>query len=481
MPYPTQTPPRYNILLLGPAQSGKSTLLEGVRRYVDPKYNIDEQAIGNGHGPHTSEIRVLEFKTNINETDKGCSLWDSDGEPSQTVFKVIDTPGFDDTGDRNEMHAATILRKLSTLDHVNLVLFTISRHTPTTQGFLTALMAYSNLFSALRGNMALLHTHLQMRDDAKQQDAQERRGLIFQDVMVKHIPQFVIDCDLDETKPILLREQEHSIREILLQAMQNTPTTLHSVMQLQKSPRMRAIDNMVRKSCLNKISIPDRSWFLPGAAEMDLSLKIQEAQEYLDRHDTQDLELMFEMWCTRDWKTCNIFTDRKDVVLYVRDLDCATEGLDKDLSEVVEGRVDRGRWHMRSVRQNKQGRVFSAKLYAMRSEKYRAEIDKHKAKIVGWRRALDDALWDRHVQQEISEGYADLPRIETNLPKLQRTNSEELSHYHDMIDFLARRTMQLDLFMALAEAGVYEGSHRECMWKMEAFYEHKHCLPRASA
>ncbi|KAF9936268.1 hypothetical protein BGZ67_002490 [Mortierella alpina] len=476
----TQATSTYNILLLGPTQSGKSTLLEGIRRYVDPNYSIDEQAIGNGHRPHTSEIRVLELKAGIKEMERG-GLWKSDRGASQAVFKVIDTPGFDNTTDRNEMHAATILRELGSLGHVNLMLFTISRHTPTTQGFLMALMAYSNLFSALRGNMTLLHTHLQIKNESKHQDAQARREYIFQDVMFKHIPQFSIDCDLDETQPMLVREQDHTIRQILLQAMENTPRALHSVIPLQKTPRMRTIDNMVRMSYLSKIKGLDGSNPPPRTVEIDLSFKIQEAKEFLDHHDTQDLEPMSEVWCARDRKTCNLFTVRRDVVLHLKDLDCTLEGLDKDLSEVVEGRVDRGQWHMRSVgRKNKQGRVHYAKLYAKRCEKYRAEIDENKAKIVGWRRALDDALWDRHVQEEISDGeVAHLLRLEPSPPRLQRTNSKELSYYSNMVDCLSRRTIQLDLFMAMAEAGAYEGSHLECMWKIEAFYENKYCHGQA--
>ncbi|KAG9323724.1 hypothetical protein KVV02_006447 [Mortierella alpina] len=289
----TQATSTYNILLLGPTQSGKSTLLEGIRRYVDPNYSIDEQAIGNGHGPHTSEIRVLELKAGIKEMERG-GLWKSDRGASQAVFKVIDTPGFDNTTDRNEMHAATILRELGALGHVNLVLFTISRHTPTTQRFLMALMAYSNLFSALRGNMTLLHTYLQIKNESKHQDAQAMREHIFQDVMFKHIPQFYIDCDLDETQPMLVREQDHTIRQILLQAMDNAPRELHSVILLQKTPRMRAIDNMVRMSCLSKIKGLDGSNPPPRTVETDLSFKIQEAKEFLDHHDTQDLEPMFE-------------------------------------------------------------------------------------------------------------------------------------------------------------------------------------------
>ncbi|CAO3570342.1 unnamed protein product [Mortierella alpina] len=455
----TKATSTYNILLLGPTQSGKSTLLEGIRRYVDPEYSIDEGAIGNGHGPHTTKIRVLKLKAAMNETKREGLCGSDEGGP-HAAFKVIDTPGFDDSSDRSEMHAATVLRELGALGHVNLVLFTISRHTPTTQRFLKALLAYSNLFYALRGNMALLHTHLLMSNDPKKQDAQASRESILQDVMVKHIPQFAIDCDLDETQPMLMRQQDQVISKILLQAIENAPRALHSALPLQKTPRMRAIDHMVRVSCLSKISALDRREPSLTTAEMDLALKIQEAKEYLDHHDTQDLELMFEMRSARDWKNCSIFTVQRDVVLHLRDLDCAIEGLDKD---VFEGQVDRGRWPMRSARTNKQGRVHYAKLYAKRCEKYQAEVEENKAKIVGWKRALDDALWDRQVEEELMDGNIHFPRLEPSPP----------SGYSNMLDCLSRRTIQLDLFVVMAEAGVYEGSHLECMWKMETFYENQ--------
>ncbi|KAF9961506.1 hypothetical protein BGZ72_003344 [Mortierella alpina] len=466
MSHSTKATPAFNILLLGPTQSGKSTLLEGIRRYVDPTCSVDDQAIGNGHGPHTSEIRVLELQAGIKETDMR-GLRNFNARDSRTLFRVIDTPGFDETSDCTEMHATAVLQKLGTLGQVHLVLFTISRHTPTTQGLLKALMAYSNLFSALRRNMALLHTHQQVTNDAKQRDAQSRRGHIFEDVMVKHTPQFSIDCDLDETRPDLVRMREATIKKILLQAIENAPTALQSSALLQKTSRMRAIDNMVRTSCLSKINVLDHS--LSRTAEIELSFKIQEAEEYLNHYDTQDLELVFEMRCARDSMICDIFTVRDDVVLLVRGLDCAIDGLVRECTGVIKGSVHRGRWHMRPFRGNKQGRIYYAKLYAKRCETYRAEIDEKKAKVVAWRRALDDALWYRHFKEEIS-------LLETSLPRLERSSSSERRQYLDMVDRLSRRTIPLDLFVAMAEAGVYEGSHMECMWKAEAFYENKHVL-----
>ncbi|KAF9947188.1 hypothetical protein BGZ70_002831, partial [Mortierella alpina] len=48
--------PTYNILLLGQTQSGKSSFLEAIRKYVDPEHEIDEELIGDGSKSHTKDV-----------------------------------------------------------------------------------------------------------------------------------------------------------------------------------------------------------------------------------------------------------------------------------------------------------------------------------------------------------------------------------------------------------------------------------------
>lgn len=53
----SNAPRVYNILLLGPTQSGKSSFLESVKKYADPTYQVDDSVIGLGVSSCTQDVR----------------------------------------------------------------------------------------------------------------------------------------------------------------------------------------------------------------------------------------------------------------------------------------------------------------------------------------------------------------------------------------------------------------------------------------
>ncbi|KAF9171544.1 hypothetical protein BGX20_007365 [Mortierella sp. AD010] len=56
---------QFNVLVLGETQSGKSTLIEGIKRYANPEYQIDVKIIGNGYDSFTKEVRITPVPTNL--------------------------------------------------------------------------------------------------------------------------------------------------------------------------------------------------------------------------------------------------------------------------------------------------------------------------------------------------------------------------------------------------------------------------------
>jgi len=58
------TVPTYNILLLGPVQTGKSAFLECCKQYADPSYAI-EKSIGHGNQSHTKDVHVEVITTSL--------------------------------------------------------------------------------------------------------------------------------------------------------------------------------------------------------------------------------------------------------------------------------------------------------------------------------------------------------------------------------------------------------------------------------
>ncbi|KAF9575398.1 hypothetical protein BGW38_008228, partial [Lunasporangiospora selenospora] len=57
----------YNILLIGPSQSGKSTLVEAIGQYLFPGSEIDFSHIGDGNLSCTKEVRVVEYESHFPE------------------------------------------------------------------------------------------------------------------------------------------------------------------------------------------------------------------------------------------------------------------------------------------------------------------------------------------------------------------------------------------------------------------------------
>ncbi|KAG0338908.1 hypothetical protein BG004_007035, partial [Podila humilis] len=59
---PQDSPPR-TILLLGATQVGKSALLEGIKKYFDPNYAIDESSLGNGFVSKTDRLQMCDISS----------------------------------------------------------------------------------------------------------------------------------------------------------------------------------------------------------------------------------------------------------------------------------------------------------------------------------------------------------------------------------------------------------------------------------
>ncbi|KAF9367893.1 hypothetical protein CPB97_005176, partial [Podila verticillata] len=59
--------PEYNILVLGETQSGKSTLIQFMRKYADTGTAIDTTALGAGFLSHTQKANITSISTDLPE------------------------------------------------------------------------------------------------------------------------------------------------------------------------------------------------------------------------------------------------------------------------------------------------------------------------------------------------------------------------------------------------------------------------------
>ncbi|KAG0325354.1 hypothetical protein BG000_001838, partial [Podila horticola] len=128
--------PEYNVLVLGETQSGKSTLIQYMRKYADPSTAIDTGALGTGFLSHTQEVISTGISTDLPEyyveEKKGVArvnygeflkipdeydyedslnmrkgLETKKGAPQllkKVKFNLIDTPGLNATAGDDEKH-----------------------------------------------------------------------------------------------------------------------------------------------------------------------------------------------------------------------------------------------------------------------------------------------------------------------------------------------------------------------------------------
>ncbi|KAG0004038.1 hypothetical protein BGZ65_001005, partial [Modicella reniformis] len=182
--------PVYNILLLGPSQSGKSSLLEAMQQYADPSYIIKRDRIGNSAVSLTTKVldvvvttSLPEYKlydlkekqelninhfiaTNNERAFRRLLVRDEDLElraeenhrTTKMQFRIFDTPGLEDTNGRDIQNIATTFSALAETKDFHLVLITDSYHVPLLPSQEAAFKSYFELFKDLRGLIRVVHT-----------------------------------------------------------------------------------------------------------------------------------------------------------------------------------------------------------------------------------------------------------------------------------------------------------------------------------
>ncbi|KAF9369181.1 hypothetical protein CPB97_003831, partial [Podila verticillata] len=168
--------PEYNVVVLGETQSGKSTLIQYMRKYADRSVDIDTSALGTGVLSHTVEVKTETIATDLPEyyvTDKnGANIdyrtfmampveYDCEDALNErkgletrmgtahlekkVKFNLIDTPGLNTTDGDDEKHVQRIFGSLVQAKTIHLLLITISSG-PFTQGLKDAIKAYVDMF-----------------------------------------------------------------------------------------------------------------------------------------------------------------------------------------------------------------------------------------------------------------------------------------------------------------------------------------------
>ncbi|KAG0075664.1 hypothetical protein BGZ92_002790 [Podila epicladia] len=193
---------RYSVLVLGKTQSGKSCLIEHIKQYANQNYSINQDVLGDGNTSRTQSIERVYIDSNLpafqvvdNVTGKIVDVdnletvfTDKDdyqdmvrsrekdytlstvppnpnNPPSQHVeFTFLDTPGINDTNNRDSTISAKIVDEMIATRSFNLIVVVVSCKHPLSMEYGHALEYYAKVLDGLHSNIVFLYTHVDYAD-----------------------------------------------------------------------------------------------------------------------------------------------------------------------------------------------------------------------------------------------------------------------------------------------------------------------------
>ncbi|KAG0329519.1 hypothetical protein BG000_012073 [Podila horticola] len=396
---------KYNVVVLGETQAGKSTLVQYMRKYADPSEAIDTKALGTGFLSHTEKVTPIEiftdlpeyyveeenvgrvnygeFVTNIHdeydyedalnlrkglETKKGPSRL-----KKKVKFNLIDTPGLNATAGDDEKHVRSIFCGLNKANIIHLILVVIGSR-PFTQGLKDAIRAYVDVFPGFNGIIAFVHSHSDYKN---------------------FHPQRHIDCDVYNKKPIRECITQNTIKKILELATFNQPIEMLQTV-VNKTRKMHDIDNILRDKFEATSATIEKTLRFKDAEEGELlaqifrhettvhklEARIKVLNEFFVRHNVDLLDILHEERRDMDGKVND--QDNKIVIRYPRagELGFTIEHRDllrrnveviKELGSVADNKPWTS-WKGEFTRTSSQSSVFHVKIYTTKSNLHQAEI-----------------------------------------------------------------------------------------------------------
>ncbi|KAF9305997.1 hypothetical protein BGZ74_007966 [Mortierella antarctica] len=493
-----------NILFLGESQSGKSTLIECLKKYADPDYIISRLNVGDGIFSCTKNVMRSTIRTNLptshvldkkeERVDYGKFL-EGDQEDyedelnerrqyrverdesnsDQVTFNLYDTPGLNDTALFDEKNIAIIFSALEKekVPSINLVIITVANN-PFTEDLYNALKAYVNLLLDLNGNIVFVHTKIDYSKLHPKEElsvlALKEKKRILHDLMGRDtVPHVLIDNDINSTKVIRNCMTQNRLRELLAMAKLNQPVAVR-VMTMNKTVKMRIVDAILQDKF--EVLIKQREEILKnknkeeeevlrtiGLIEADI-IKYESDIQNIDRdlayYDKDTLYLLFEMRYDQAWSAMKL-AERKTAMYYPGRILSNSPGFIKHVLDHIDtqehnievarqvGGVSYNHWAVQFCRRRLQDGVYHVKIYVKRSKKFSATIEKMRTR----ESVVKDLL---HESKEKLRTYiTDVQDIKNNIMEL--LNDLEWDRY--VLGRVSMKLVHSKVFHALVDADVY--------------------------
>ncbi|KAG0229035.1 hypothetical protein BGX31_006349 [Mortierella sp. GBA43] len=497
--------PTYNIILFGPTQAGKSTFLEGVKKYANPSYVLNRDRVGLGNKSKTTEI----FEEVVETTLPVYKLYDKDNDNreidvysikdekalkklfvrdddeldlkleevpgSKTVrFRFIDTPGLDDTDGNDVKHFAKIISGLTQAQEFHLVILMDSHHVPFVQSQKDALGTYFHVLEELKSMVLIVHTHVpnlhhrvgsNQRFDTKLSE----RAKYFCDVIGRQVPTKRIDCDLDEIELAQIYLTRNMIREILQTAVNQAPVSVRKT-HIPKFPVMATVDTIVHQRCqvkidsINKTCDTLREINAANQKLNQLNPKIEQCRKDIrlrnDRireHDTRDKIQLFHQNFNRSangWH--DVFGGANGLHRMefhrqehtIEHVDVGKGGIEWANQE---GGVGQQWWKVTFKRKPFERGRYDVTLYTFKRTKHKNDIAQWTAEKNGMNKTLDEMSGERDKLLVTSRQN---PGTKESVEQL----TSKAEKYRNLANHTCAKTITMDMFQELAHANVYQRS-----------------------
>ncbi|KAF8959186.1 hypothetical protein BGZ46_001820, partial [Entomortierella lignicola] len=495
----------YNILVIGQSQSGKSTLIEAIRKYADPNCTIHHKKIGNGSQSFTTEvttehvftnlpkyrivekktgkpIRIAEFFANPDKYEEernrmeGISMEAVVKEDAKVChFQIFDTPGLDDTKGTDVRHIRKILSDIRAAREIHLVIIMVNSQTHISPGLQDALRTYKNVFSTMRDIMMFLHTKVpnehQTPEDTEYWPAVQERIKLLDGIMNQKIPHFIINNRLNERRPVHNCCNYNKILSILQLATFNIPVKVDD-MPLHKTEKMIRVDEIVIQHYKALFEAEDRTCKQLDIAYQlktridDAQRSIEELRSFIATHDTDRLVLIHQDRFDENWRYLHLRDTihfeyksqpykiiHKDVLMFSVKIEneVGGEGHDSWKVDIKRNPFEFGMYHV--------------KLYTREREKYRRQISIRKTQLI----VLENELQSLQEQQKLRmQQLRDSNRNSGSsfaVGAILDPMSEEAiagimsrrARYARILDRISHTTLTWGMYRALDDAKAYEG------------------------
>ncbi|KAF9429417.1 hypothetical protein BGZ76_001321 [Entomortierella beljakovae] len=509
---------QYNILILGETQSGKSTLVQAMKRYADPTHIIERELLGSGITSYTREVTEHTIETDFPEYEVSQTLKSRPfgmatdelidttffdniskdcyeerlnlfrklnmyrcNQPSRYYrFNVFDTPGLNDTSGQDESHIFKILQVMSHAQHIDLVIITI-RETVFTPQYQNVLRTYFQVFPELKDNVVFVHTKADYVDlhphaEKARLIREERERKIHAIVERDGCTHFRIDCDLDTNKLVRSCMTQHVIKEILDLATFNKPVIWRS-RTMRKTPRMREVDRAVAEMLFKMSEVTEatlqykdtKSATIYGH-KRELAKKIIEnqisqddARFYISEHDSCIPSLIYERNFDQAWRLFDFFRSENIMALPEQQATITDMSIRQEYVTRKEefGGIDYNFYNVKFQRQLYKNGIFHIRIFGRSSEVHRETIDAQHFEL--------DKLKRRY--QALAEERSN---YELSLDEKYKDDLQELDYkrelYEIVILHLSAEVVSREIFEKLLNMNAYSPFNPSCTKIVQGVY-----------